>query len=57
MKSQLALLVLPSVLLPSASAVLSGFNSAHLPYQSDPKVGQYGYNQCGTQAKPDSKCQ
>ncbi|KAG0152574.1 hypothetical protein CROQUDRAFT_85697 [Cronartium quercuum f. sp. fusiforme G11] len=44
-------------ILPTTLAVLSGFNPEHLPYQSDPGPGQFGYNQCGTKAKPTSKCQ
>lgn len=45
------------LLLPTTYAVLSGFNQNKLPYQSDPGVGQYGYNQCGKTATPFSKCQ
>lgn len=60
MPSHALLLVILSslaVLCPTTLAVLSGFNSNNLPYQSDGAAGQSGYNQCGTKAKPDSKCQ
>lgn len=44
-------------LYPGFLSLLTGFNPKNLPYQSDPSGGQYGYNQCGTKAHPDSKCQ
>ncbi|MBW0496454.1 hypothetical protein O181_036169 [Austropuccinia psidii MF-1] len=42
---------------PATLAVLSGFHPNNLPYHSEPRGGQTGYNQCGTKAKKDSKCQ
>lgn len=37
------------------SAIIKGINPASPPYQT--MTGQYGYNQCGTQASRDSRCQ
>ncbi|KAG0143249.1 hypothetical protein CROQUDRAFT_724666 [Cronartium quercuum f. sp. fusiforme G11] len=54
----LFILGIPYLILPIiVSAVLSGFNSNHLPYQTDGLRGQYGYNQCGTNATANSRCQ
>ncbi|KNZ48398.1 hypothetical protein VP01_569g6 [Puccinia sorghi] len=37
------------------SALIKGINPFNPPYQT--MTGQYGYNQCGTKASPDSRCQ
>lgn len=44
-------------LYPGTFSLLTGFDPKHLPRQSDPQGHQTGYNQCGTTARPDSKCQ
>ncbi|WAR56081.1 hypothetical protein PtB15_6B826 [Puccinia triticina] len=37
------------------TAIIKGVNPANPPYQT--MKGQYGYNQCGTGASADSRCQ
>jgi hypothetical protein len=37
------------------TALIKGIDPAHPPYQT--MTGQYGYNQCGTSASRDSRCQ
>ncbi|PLW08736.1 hypothetical protein PCASD_25316 [Puccinia coronata f. sp. avenae] len=50
-------LLLSLALYPGTFSLLTGFDPKHLPRQSDPQGHQTGYNQCGTTARPDSKCQ